>query len=127
MKQQKLSAYKPNYPRKAFKGATLAAAALLALGTTAGCGTLKKLHVNSQNATPIPEPTPGEELVLDGEIQVYDGPDVLGYISTMPPETEEPWERTEGMVPIESTPEPETDVPLTTGVPLLTPDPDGWN
>ena len=122
MKQQQLSEYKPNYPRKTIRGAAIAAAAILALGTSTGCSTLKSLRVKSTTATPTPAPTPGEELVLDGEIQVYDGPDVLGYISTMPPETEEPWARTDGMVPVELTPEPD-DEPMTTGMPTLSPEP----
>ena len=122
MKQQQLSEYSPKYPKKTFRGAAIAAAAILAIGTSTGCGTLKGLRVKSTAATPTPAPTPGEELVLDGEIQVYDGPDVLGYLSTMPPETEEPWDRTEGIVPVELTPEPDDEEPMTTGMPTLPPE-----
>ena len=41
MKQQKLTDYRPNYPRKALRGAALTAAALVAVGSMAGCVRVK--------------------------------------------------------------------------------------
>lgn len=100
MKQQKLSGYKPNYPKKAIKGMTLAAAALLTIGAATGCRTMR------------PEPQ------IDGAIAVDDP--TPGIEETLPPETLSPEElQTEGMVPIYEmeTPEPL----LTTGEPTLPP------
>ena len=93
MKQQKLSGYKPNYPKKAVKGMALAAAALLTSGAATGCR-----H---------PEPQ------IMGEIAVDDDP-TPGIEETLPPEEEL---RTDGIVVPEETPEPL----LTTGEPTLPP------
>ena len=91
MKQQKLNGYAPKYPKKALRGVALAAAALLAVGVSAGCAAKT-----------------GEELMLGGEPQILEPtpePMELGYIGTMPPEDEV---RTDGMIPVEEpTPEPE--------------------
>ncbi len=78
MKQQQLSGYKPNYPKKMKKGVTLAAAALLALGAMTGC----RAEVQTTGLVPMDEPGI-EETVPPGEVQ------------------------TEGMVPVEETPTPE--------------------
>lgn len=60
MKQKKVKDYRPNYPKKLWKGTALAAAALVAFGST-GC-TPKTADV------PTPDPVPTDELVLDGEV-----------------------------------------------------------
>lgn len=101
MRQQKLTGYQPNYPRKVVKGAALAAAALLALGTSAGC---KLKTAAAAGIAPDPEPTPGEELILDGETRL--DLQEMGYIATEPPQTDEGL-RTDGIVPLEPTEEPE--------------------
>ena len=93
MKQQKLSGYKPNYPKKTVRGMALAAAALLTIGAATGCR-----H---------PEPQ------IMGEIAVDDDP-TPGIEETLPPEEEL---RTDGIVVPEETPEPL----LTTGEPTLPP------
>ncbi len=66
MKQYKIKQYNPKYPKKFIRGTALAAAALMAVGGT-GCAARTA-------GAPIPEPTPGEELVLDGEIGIEDIP-----------------------------------------------------
>lgn len=73
MKQQKISAYKPNYPKKLLKGAILMTAAAIALTGTAGCDRLR--------TGGAPEPEPTDELVLDGEVG-YEDPDLPGDEST---------------------------------------------
>lgn len=93
MKQQKLSGYKPNYPKKAVRGMTLAAAALLTLGTTLGC------------RAPSPEPE------LSGAIAI----DEPGVQETVPPEELQ----TEGLIPIDETETPEP--LLMSGEPTLPP------
>ena len=64
MKQQKLTGYQPNYPRKALRGAAMTAAALVAIGGAAGCRNLM-----TPGAPMMPEPT-DQELVLDGEVAI---------------------------------------------------------
>ena len=101
MKQQKLSGYQPNYPKKAMRGAALAAAALFALGTSTGC------NLRTDRATgfvPDPDPTPGEELILDGETRI--DPQEMGYVAPEPTDSDE-WLRTDGLIPVETTPEPD--------------------
>ena len=93
MKQQKLNNYKPTYPKKTLKGMTLAAAALLALGTSVACS------------------VPNAEPELSGAVAV----DEPGVEETVPPEEVQ----TEGMIPIEEMPTPEP--LLTTGEPTLPP------
>ena len=99
MKQTKLSGYQPSYPKKMMRGATLAAAALLAIGTTTGCASLNQLFSN----VPTAEPTP-EQLVLSGDISVWeptDEPELEGYVA--PETTPGPLDlRTDGIVPIET-------------------------
>lgn len=94
MKQQKLSDYQPNYPKKAVKGMTLAAAALLTIGAATGC---RLIRPETTGIVPMEEP---------------------GVEQTLPPEELQ----TEGMVPIDEmeTPEP----PMTTGVIMGTPEPE---
>ena len=93
MKQQKMNGYKPNYPKKAVRGMALAAAALVTLGSSAGC---RYLRPQIEGAIGIEDPTPGVE-------------------ETIPPEELQ----TEGLIPIDEmeTPEPL----LTTGEPTLPP------
>ncbi|MBQ2202255.1 MAG: hypothetical protein II412_06750 [Clostridia bacterium] len=79
MKQQKLTDYQPKYPKKALKGVTLAAAALIAMGTAAGC---RFVEVQTSGIVPMEEP---------------------GVEETIPPEELQ----TEGYVAYEPTPEPE--------------------
>jgi len=62
MNQEKVRDYRPNYPKKLLKGATLAAAAMLAVGTV-GC----KANL-AEGKDPVPDPVPTDELVLDGEV-----------------------------------------------------------
>ena len=98
MKQQKLSDYKPSYPKKALKGMTLAAAALLTIGTTLGCR-VSNLELQIDGAIAVDDPTPGIE-------------------ETLPPEEI----RTEGVIAIDETVTPEP--PMTTGLPAVTPTPE---
>lgn len=95
MKQQKLSDYKPNYPKKAMRRAALAAAALLAIGSTVGCKA-QNLEPEISGAIAIDEP--GVEIGMTEDVQ------------------------TDGMVPLEDAPVEEA--PTTTGVILLTPEPE---
>ena len=61
MKQQKLTGYQPNYPRKALRGAAMTAAALVAIGGAAGCRNLM-----TPGAPMMPEPTPEMPLQTSG-------------------------------------------------------------
>ncbi|MBQ2202256.1 MAG: hypothetical protein II412_06755 [Clostridia bacterium] len=63
MKQSKVGAYKPNYPKKILKGAILTTAAAVAIAGTTGCD-LKIM------GGIMAEPTPTDELVLDGETMI---------------------------------------------------------
>ena len=115
MKQQKLTGYQPNYPRKALRGAAMTAAALVAIGGAAGCRNLM-----TPGAPMMPEPT-DQELVLDGEVAIAETteePIIMGKISvTEPPEEELVLDGEVAIVEPEPTPE----MPLqTTGV-LLAP------
>ena len=96
MKQQKLNGYQPNYPKKAIRGVALAAAALMAIGSTTGCRMLR------------PQ--------IMGDVAVDDP--MSGIEETLPPEELQ----TEGMVAIDEmeTPEP----PMTPGTPVLEPTPE---
>ena len=100
MKQQKLSGYTPNYPKKAVKGMALAAAALIALGTGAGCSARAAYNdgtVPSQESTPgVWETARPEDVELEGAIAIDD---------TETPEPEDV--RTGGIAMPEETPEPE--------------------
>lgn len=66
MKQQKMSDYRPKYPKKALRGAAMTAAALVAMGGVAGC---RKPDANIMGIATILTPTP-EVLVLDGEVAI---------------------------------------------------------
>lgn len=90
MKQQQLSDYQPKYPKKALKGVTLAAAALIAMGTAAGC---RFVEVQTSGLVPMEDP---------------------GIEETVPPEDLQP----EGYVAYEPTPEPE-DLMLSGDVAIL--------
>lgn len=107
MKQQKLSGYQPNYPKRIVKGMALAAAALVAIGSTTGC---RMLRPQIMGDVPIEEP---------------------GVEETLPPEEI----RTEGVIAIDDmetptppaimgTPGPISEPPMTTGLPAITPTPE---
>jgi hypothetical protein len=70
MKQQKLTDYKPGYPKKALKSAALAAAAIMSIGAAAGC---RLAPVQTTGLVPMEEPgieetVPPEELQTEGYI-----------------------------------------------------------
>lgn len=82
MKQQKLTGYAPNYPKRFFQGAALTAAALVAMGGMTGCRDLRtqgmmtiveptEAPVATEGMVAIPEPTE-EVLVLDGEVAIWE-------------------------------------------------------
>lgn len=97
MKQKQIGNYRPNYPKKIIRCAALTAAAAVALSGTAGC----ELRTQGE---PLPEPTPTDELVLDGEVG-YDDPEL----------------RLDGEVAIDETDDPEL---LLGGEPLPEPTPE---
>ncbi len=94
MKQQKVGAYTPGYPKKALKGAALAAAALVALGTATGC---RYLRPQTVGIVPMEEPTPGAEETCEPEIEGYIAPEdvpteepvIMGLMEYRTPEPEE--------------------------------------
>lgn len=90
MKQQKLDGYAPKYPKRAVKGAALAAAALVALGTATGC---RFIRPETTGIVPIEEPTPIEDVQLEGYM--------------MPEETPVEETMTMGLILSEPTPDPE--------------------
>ena len=126
MKQQKLTGYRPNYPKKALRGAAMTAAALMAVSGAAGCGRAKGPDL--EGLVPMPVPTE-QELIVDGEVGIPEAteePALMGKIMvTEPPEEELVLD---GDVVIVEPPaeEPTPEVPLrTTGVllmPTATPD-----
>ena len=71
MKQQKLTDYRPNYPKKALRGAAMTAAALVAMGTMTGCVKVKVpgMELQTEGMVAVTEP-PEEVLVLDGEVAI---------------------------------------------------------
>ena len=90
MKQQKLSGYTPNYPKKLLKGAVLTTAAMMALGASAGCRLIRG-ELTTSGAVAIDEPEPTEVLVLDGEVAIDEPTDEVeleGYM--MPEDTPDP-------------------------------------
>ncbi len=97
MKQQKLEGYTPRFPRKTLKGAVLAAATAVALGTT-GCITA--------GVPLLSEPTP-EPVELDGAIAIEEPTDLPAI---------------EGIVVPEVTPEPEEEELLLSGDVLVLPE-----
>ena len=94
MKQQKLSGYTPNYPKKLLKGAALTAAAMLAIGGTA-------CELRTEGAPPIPDDvsieTPAQ--TSDAAEDILRDPDLPG--EPMPDEGEEPEGRTRGEVALQ--------------------------
>lgn len=77
MKQQKLTAYNPNYPKKALKGFALAAAALVAMGAATGC---RLAEPQTVGIVPMDEPgveetCPPEEVRTDGIAMPEDTPE----------------------------------------------------
>ena len=120
MKQQKLTGYQPNYPRKPLRGAAMTAAALVAIGGVTGCRVPIPQNPQIEGMVAMPEPT-DQELVLDGEVAIAEPteePVIMGKISvTEPPEEELVLDGEVAIVEPEPTPE----MPLqTTGV-LLAP------
>ncbi len=131
MKQQKLTGYKPNYPKKVVRGMALAAAALMTVGTTAGCKARTadrngaeprsvfqilfpaeeiqtEGYVAPENVTPEPEDLRTGGVAMPEETPEPDGPIIAGYPTLPPEETPEPDEPMLGGVPMpEPTPEPE--------------------
>ena len=114
MKQQKLTGYQPNYPRKALRGAAMTAAALVAIGGAAGC---RGPRLQTSGVPLLPTPTE-QELVLDGEVAIAE-PMLQGKIAVSEPPEEEL--ALSGDVAV---PEPTERPLMTTGLPLLvTPQP----
>ena len=68
MKQQKLTNYRPNYPRKPLRSAALTGLALVAIAGAAGC---QKPEPQVMGMMEILTPPP-EELVLDGEVAIVE-------------------------------------------------------
>ena len=91
MKQQKLTDYRPKYPRKPLRGAAMTAAALVAIGGVTGCRAPIPQNLQTEGMVAMPEPTE-EELALDGDVAIADPteePALLGKIAvTEPPEEE---------------------------------------
>ena len=71
MKQQRLMDYRPNYPKKALRGAALTAAALVAMGGMTGCVRVKTpgIALQTEGMVAVTEP-PEEVLVTDGEVAI---------------------------------------------------------
>ena len=71
MKQQKLTGYRPNYPRKALRGAAMTAAAMVAIGGMTGCVKVKVpgFELQTEGMVAVTEP-PEEVLVTDGEVAI---------------------------------------------------------
>ena len=84
MKQQQLVGYRPNYPRKALRGAALTAAALVAMGGMTGCRKAKLPELQTEGMVPME--TPAEELILDGAVAVADPTPTPGVAVTLAPE-----------------------------------------
>ena len=113
MKQQKLTGYQPNYPKRVLRGAAMTAAAMVALGGMTGCVRVKipGSGLRTDGLMSMPDPTE-QELVLDGEVAI-------------PELTEEPALQGKIVVsePPEDTPEPTAMPLMTTGLPTLAPTP----
>ncbi len=77
MKQQKLSGYQPNYPKKAIRGMTLAAAALVAIGATTGCRMIKPETTGlvPLEVPVIEETVPPDELQTEGYVTYEETPE----------------------------------------------------
>ena len=80
MKQQKITDYRPNYPKKILKGAAITTAAILALGASVACTEVRTGGVAVPNddvdidGYVAPEPDPTEDLTLSGEVAIDDTP-----------------------------------------------------
>ena len=116
MQQRKLTGYRPNYPRKALRGAALTAAALMAVGGAAGC---RWPGPATAGVAMTPEPTE-QTLILDGEVAIAEPteePVLQGKIAVTEPPEEELITDGEEMIEM---PEPTPEVPFrTTGVLLI--------
>ena len=90
MKQQKLTGYQPNYPKRILKGTVLTAAVLVGLGGALGCKEAFDPDPDIQGMISVATPEPG--LVLSGEVAIpepTDEPALQGkIIVTEPPEEE---------------------------------------
>ena len=69
MKQQRLTGYRPAYPRKALQGAAITGLALVAMGGLAGCARVRQPELQTSGVALVTEP-PEEELILDGEVAI---------------------------------------------------------
>ena len=76
MKQQKLTGYMPNYPKKILQGSALTAAAIALLGSTIGCKKAPVPGLEPDVAGYVPV-EPNETLVLDGEVAVDPGEELI--------------------------------------------------
>ena len=71
MKQQRLTGYRPAYPRKALQGAAITGLALVAMGGMTGCVRVKTpgIALQTEGMVAVTEP-PEEVLVTDGEVAI---------------------------------------------------------
>ena len=74
MKQQRLTGYRPAYPRKALQGAAITGLALVAMGGLAGCAKVRQPELQTSGVALVTEP-PEEELILDGEVAICEPPE----------------------------------------------------
>ena len=74
MKQQRLTGYRPAYPRKALQGAAITGLALVAMGGLAGCAWARQPELQTSGVALVTEP-PEEELILDGEVAICEPPE----------------------------------------------------
>ena len=74
MKQQRLTGYRPAYPRKALQGAAITGLALVAMGGLAGCARARQPELQTSGVALVTEP-PEEELILDGEVAICEPPE----------------------------------------------------
>ena len=81
MKQQRLTGYRPAYPRKALQGAAITGLALVAMGGLAGCARVRQPELQTSGVALVTEP-PEEELVLDGEVAICEPPETPEARST---------------------------------------------
>lgn len=90
MKQQKLTGYQPNYPKRILKGTVLTAAILVGIGGALGCTQALEPGPQTDGMITIEPSEPG--LVLSGEVAIpdpTDEPALQGKILvTEPPEEE---------------------------------------
>ena len=120
MKQQKLTAYQPKYPRKPLRGAAMTAAALVAIGGITGCRAPIPQNPRTEGLVPMPEPT-DQELVLDGEVAIVEPteePELLGKIAVTEPPEEELVPDGDVCTP-RPTKNPKEQPLMTTGLPLM--------